>query len=278
MNKTLKLKQTKENKQKFWSPLLDLLKITTPVTRSELQDAVGFSDRAVRNEVSNISKFHPVISYSSKKGYRLAQDFSKLNVEEAAAEWLEVEHSLNELKARNRDINKRMKPLIAYQKKMEKVRPEVLFEIEKKSRKEIIMKQTLLLKAKEIKAKDYICNLFGTVKEIEDRGSYLAIKYESNGHITWKYNQAMNTNKRNYKGGTNMNQVTLIGRLVKEPELVNAGDKQKLDFTLAVNTKVKGKADFIGCTAWGKTAEIMAKYLSKGSQVCVYGENKKQQL
>ena len=30
MNKTLKLKQTKENKQKFWSPLLDLLKITTP--------------------------------------------------------------------------------------------------------------------------------------------------------------------------------------------------------------------------------------------------------
>ena len=71
-----------------------------------------------------------------------------------------------------------------------------------------------------------------------------------------------------------MNQVTLIGRLVKEPELVNAGDKQKLDFTLAVNTKVKGKADFISCTAWGKTAEIMAKYLSKGSQVCVYGEIK----
>ena len=79
-----------------------------------------------RNEVSNISKFHPVISYSSKKGYTSSKDFSKLNVEEAAAEWLEVEHSLNELKARNRDINKRMKPLIAYQKKMEKVRPEVL--------------------------------------------------------------------------------------------------------------------------------------------------------
>ena len=71
-----------------------------------------------------------------------------------------------------------------------------------------------------------------------------------------------------------MNQVTLIGRLVKEPELVNAGDKQKLDFTLAINTKVKGKADFISCTAWGKTAEIMTKYLSKGSQVCVYGEIK----
>ena len=71
-----------------------------------------------------------------------------------------------------------------------------------------------------------------------------------------------------------MNQVTLIGRIVKEPELVNAGDKQKLDFTLAVNTKVKGKADFISCTAWGKTAENMAKYLKKGSQICVVGELK----
>lgn len=46
------------------------------------------------------------------------------------------------------------------------------------------MKQTLLLKAKEIKANDYICNLFGTVKEIEDKGSHLAIKYESNGYIS----------------------------------------------------------------------------------------------
>jgi len=46
------------------------------------------------------------------------------------------------------------------------------------------MKQTLLLKAKEIKANDYICNLFGTVKEIEDRGSHLVINYESNGHIS----------------------------------------------------------------------------------------------
>lgn len=129
MNKTLK--QTKENKKKFWSPLLDLLKIGTPVTRSELQDAVGFSDRAVRNEVSNISKFHPVISYSSKKGYRIAKDFSKLNVEEAAREWLEVNHTLNELKSRNSDINKRMKPLIAYQKKLEKVRPEIVAEIKR---------------------------------------------------------------------------------------------------------------------------------------------------
>ena len=73
-----------------------------------------------------------------------------------------------------------------------------------------------------------------------------------------KYNQAMNMKWKVNKGGTNMNQVTLIGRLVKEPELVNAGDKQKLDFTLAVNTKVKGqRLTSSAAQAWGKkTAEI----------------------
>lgn len=132
MNKALKLKQTRENKRNFYSSIMSYIKSETPTTKGELQNITGFTERSVRNEISSISKFHPVIAYSSRKGYRLAQDFSKLNVEEAANEWLEVEHSLNELKARNRDINKRMKPLIAYQKKMEKVRPEVLFEIEKK--------------------------------------------------------------------------------------------------------------------------------------------------
>lgn len=40
------------------------------------------------------------------------------------------------------------------------------------------MKQTLLLKAKEIKPNDYICNLFGTVKEVKDLGTHLAVIYD----------------------------------------------------------------------------------------------------
>ena len=132
MNKASKLKQTRENKRNFYSSIMSYIKSETPTSKGELQNITGFTERSVRNEISSISKFHPVIAYSSRKGYRLAQDFSKLNVEEAANEWMEVEHTLNELKARNKEINKRMKPLIAYQKKMEKVRPEVLFEIEKK--------------------------------------------------------------------------------------------------------------------------------------------------
>ena len=131
MNKALKLRQTRENKRNFYSSIMSYIKGEKPTSKHELQVITGFTERSVRNEISSISKFHPVIAYSSKKGYLWAQDFSKLNVEEAANEWLEVEHTLNELKARNKEINKRMKPLIAYQKKMEKVRPEVLGEIQK---------------------------------------------------------------------------------------------------------------------------------------------------
>ena len=91
---------------------------------------------------------------------------------------------------------------------MEKVRPEVLFEIEKKSRKEIIMKQTLLLKAKEIKCQMIIYAISLARSRKLKTGVHLAIKYESNGHISQiqpSYEYEMEVNK----GGTNMNQVTL---------------------------------------------------------------------
>jgi single-strand DNA-binding protein len=67
-----------------------------------------------------------------------------------------------------------------------------------------------------------------------------------------------------------MNLTILSGRLTKDPELVNAGDFVKCDFSLAVNAG-KEKADFIGCIAWGKTAENLCKYQKKGSQVIIKG-------
>lgn len=42
-------------------------------------------------------------------------------------------------------------------------------------------------------------------------------------------------------------------------------------FTLAVNRMNKGEADYISCVAFKKTAEILEKYCSKGSQVGVTG-------
>lgn len=73
-----------------------------------------------------------------------------------------------------------------------------------------------------------------------------------------------------------MNKVCLIGRLTKDLELRKvASGNSVVSFNLAVNRRVKTEgqpdADFIRCTAWGKTAEIMCQYLSKGSQIGIEG-------
>lgn len=78
------------------------------------------------------------------------------------------------------------------------------------------------------------------------------------------------------------NQVTLIGRWTKENELKtlsNEKETKMLRNTLAVsNGKDKNgdelPADFINITAYGKNAENLAKYTSKGSKVAISGELK----
>lgn len=74
-----------------------------------------------------------------------------------------------------------------------------------------------------------------------------------------------------------MNNVTLMGRLVADPELRQTQSGiSACRFTLAVNRKVKNKngeydADFISCVAWRQTAEFVSKYFSKGSMIAVSG-------
>lgn len=73
-----------------------------------------------------------------------------------------------------------------------------------------------------------------------------------------------------------MNKVMLIGRLTRDLELRKiASGSSVVSFTLAVNRRIKTEgqpdADFIRCTAWGKTAEVMCQYLTKGSQIGVEG-------
>lgn len=68
-----------------------------------------------------------------------------------------------------------------------------------------------------------------------------------------------------------MNQVILTGRLTKDPELrTTQSDKQVASFTLAVDKFGEG-ADFINCIVWGKQAENLCKYQSKGSQIALSG-------
>ena len=72
-----------------------------------------------------------------------------------------------------------------------------------------------------------------------------------------------------------MNYVALKGRLTHDPELRKTkSDVFVLSFTLAVNRDFKDKdgerkTDFIRCLAWKGTAEFVAKYFSKGQEMCI---------
>ena len=77
-----------------------------------------------------------------------------------------------------------------------------------------------------------------------------------------------------------MNSVNLVGRIVKDPALsYTKSNKVFVRFTLAVDRHIpKDKVqegtqttDFISCTAWNKTAEIIGQYAKNGSLVEVSG-------
>lgn len=71
-----------------------------------------------------------------------------------------------------------------------------------------------------------------------------------------------------------MNNVILIGRLTKDPQLSFSKGKGTAiaRLTVAVNRMQKGEVDFINCVAFGKTAETIGNYMTKGSQIAINGE------
>ena len=73
-------------------------------------------------------------------------------------------------------------------------------------------------------------------------------------------------------------RINLSGRLTREPEVrysQGATPMAVAKFTLAVDRKFKKdgeqSADFINCTAFGKTAEVIEKYVTKGTKIIVEG-------
>ena len=74
------------------------------------------------------------------------------------------------------------------------------------------------------------------------------------------------------------NKVILIGRIVATPELHKTNnDKSVTRATIAINRRFKEQngereADFINIVVWGKLAETLASYASKGSLISVDGE------
>lgn len=74
-----------------------------------------------------------------------------------------------------------------------------------------------------------------------------------------------------------INRVTLIGRLVRNPDLRRTNDGTMVaSFTIAVNRNYTAKdgqqqADFINCVVWRKTAETLEKYCRKGNLIGLDG-------
>ena len=72
-----------------------------------------------------------------------------------------------------------------------------------------------------------------------------------------------------------MNFVTLVGRLVKDPELRRTGNGNAItNFTLAISES-KENTDFIDCRAFKKNAENLATFKMKGDLIGVSGKIKK---
>lgn len=75
------------------------------------------------------------------------------------------------------------------------------------------------------------------------------------------------------------NNVNLIGRITKDPELKYTQQKNQpaVAFTLAVDQNYKNpdgsrSSDFPYCVVYGKSAEFMANYIRKGDMISIQGE------
>jgi len=75
-----------------------------------------------------------------------------------------------------------------------------------------------------------------------------------------------------------MNKIILMGRLTRDPEISytqGATPTMVAGYTLAVNRRFKREgeadADFINCKSFGKTAEFIQRYITKGRQIAVCG-------
>ncbi|WP_282016824.1 single-stranded DNA-binding protein [Salegentibacter mishustinae] len=76
------------------------------------------------------------------------------------------------------------------------------------------------------------------------------------------------------------NKVQLIGNVGREPEIVNLESGKKLaKFSVATNENYKNASgervtdtQWHNIVAWGKTAELIEKYVNKGKEVGVEGK------
>lgn len=115
-NKTEKKKGNYEKRKeiiskKYASIIADLKKETQ--YKEELCYKYSYSERAIRMILSEISFYYPVIATSDRRGYRIATDDEGDDV-------VDVQHTINELLSRCKQLKRKCKPLIAFLKGGEK--------------------------------------------------------------------------------------------------------------------------------------------------------------
>ena len=75
-----------------------------------------------------------------------------------------------------------------------------------------------------------------------------------------------------------LNHIVIMGRLTRDPELrYTQSNTPVAGFSVAVDRDFGGRdggekqTDFIDCTAWRQTGEVVSKYFHKGSMIVVSG-------
>jgi len=71
-----------------------------------------------------------------------------------------------------------------------------------------------------------------------------------------------------------VNLIVYEGRLGHSPEVKAVGDSKVAKFSLANSEKIKGeeRTVWMDVEAWGKTAELVEKYVHKGDSLTVQGK------
>lgn len=80
----------------------------------------------------------------------------------------------------------------------------------------------------------------------------------------------------------NLNRVLLAGNLTRDPQVrFFANEKAVADFGLAINRRsktadgqTKDETTFLDCEAWGRDAELIGQYMTKGKGIFIEGRLK----
>lgn len=74
-------------------------------------------------------------------------------------------------------------------------------------------------------------------------------------------------------------QITIIGRLSRDPECAGDGNSKRCKLSVPTSRKYNDKSgqavektEWHNVTVWGKLADLCEQYLAKGRLVCVVGE------